>query len=341
MRMTGFGKPPLGQADGRRAHVRRPVARAPDGQSPDRWRRDRRASTARAASYASPAPTMPASFSSAATTVVSPRSRAAAARCRATSRPDATTPRRAPPATAFDSAGRGPRRVVAWTIRQMRPRFTGRSRSRAFDVVAQEVRPVHGLLHDAAIHVDDVERAVGAAEQVHRPEALVPRREDLSLRIAVDRAQAAGAVVQDPVPVDEVRRRVGDERVAVAAPAAADRRDRSPASRRPGSSRTCRRGGRTGRGSRGSRRASDVSARSIDCSREISGSYRPRVRARFGFLHVIVRRDEVDEQRQHRSRSGIRARRRPSTRPTARAGSAAAISNLPFFERRCQSCSEV
>ena len=41
------------------------------------------------------------------------------------------------------------------------------------DVVAEVVGPVSAVLDDAAIHVDDEERAVGPRKQVDRAEALV------------------------------------------------------------------------------------------------------------------------------------------------------------------------
>ena len=94
-------------------------------------------------------------------------------------------------AGAFDSAGARSRFVVSCTIRQIRPRFTGFSEIAGLDVVAQEIGPVDLFLHDAAIHVDDVERAVGRGQHVHRTEALVRRREDLPLVVAVDRLQPA------------------------------------------------------------------------------------------------------------------------------------------------------
>ena len=100
----------------------------------------------------------------AASSAAAPRSRrrarpSTAARYRATSRSDARASHQIG-GQGLRERRRRSRFVVLCTIRQIRPRPTGFSRSRP-DVVAQEIGPVALFLHDPAIHVDDVQGAVG------------------------------------------------------------------------------------------------------------------------------------------------------------------------------------
>ena len=82
------------------------------------------------------------------------------------------------------------------------------------DLVLQVLRLVLQVLDHAAVHVGDVERAVGGRQQVDRAEALVGRGEELALRMRVGRGEpAVGAFLHD-VAAHQVARRLGDEDVA-------------------------------------------------------------------------------------------------------------------------------
>ena len=70
------------------------------------------------------------------------------------------------------------------------------------------------MLEDPAIHVDDVERAVGRIGQIHGPEALVGRGQELPLVVRLSRAQRASVVAQDDA-ADEIGGRLGDEDISV------------------------------------------------------------------------------------------------------------------------------
>ena len=76
----------------------------------------------------------------------------------------------------------------------------GRSRSAARavrdDVIAQVLGDEAAVLDDAAIHVDDVERAVGRVRQIHRPEALVGRRQELRRVVRLLRLERRAVVAQ-------------------------------------------------------------------------------------------------------------------------------------------------
>ena len=80
----------------------------------------------------------------------------------------------------------------------------------------------------AAVHVDDVQRAVGRRGQVHRPEPLVGRGDELAALVGLLAAQRRAVVGHDDA-ADQVAGRLGDEHVAVAVPPAAGRRDRPSA----------------------------------------------------------------------------------------------------------------
>ena len=116
-RLVRLGEPALGQPDRRRAHVGRLVRERALRPAPARARRGRRASTARAASCASPALRREL-----ASTAARPTSRraapAAAARCRATSRSDATAS--APAAPGSPSTARAPGRAASCRARSAR-----------------------------------------------------------------------------------------------------------------------------------------------------------------------------------------------------------------------------
>ena len=64
------------------------------------------------------------------------------------------------------------------------------------DVIAQVLRDVGALLDHAAIHVDDVERAVGGVGQEDRPEALVGGGEELRLVVGLARPQRPAVVAR-------------------------------------------------------------------------------------------------------------------------------------------------
>ena len=113
-----------------------------------------------------------------------------------------------------EAAASVPRVVVSCTTRQIRPRPIGCSSPRRDDLVAQVFRDVAAVLNDAAVHVHDVQRAVGRRRQIHRPEALVGRREELARSYAFARAQRR-AVVADDDAADQFAGRLGDEDVAV------------------------------------------------------------------------------------------------------------------------------
>ena len=91
-----------------------------------------------------------------------------------------------------------------------------RSTGRAFaeDVVAQIDRQGQPVLDDPAIHVDDVERAVGRVGEKDRPETLVGRGEELAAFVRLARPQRRAVVGQDDA-ADEVGGRLGDEDVPV------------------------------------------------------------------------------------------------------------------------------
>ena len=69
------------------------------------------------------------------------------------------------------------------------------------------------MLHDAARHVGDVERAVGAVVEVHRAEALARAGQKFPAFIRVLRGDPAVLFREDEA-LHEVRRRLGGERVA-------------------------------------------------------------------------------------------------------------------------------
>ena len=96
------------------------------------------------------------------------------------------------------------------------------------DVIAQ----VHGgrrpVLDHAAIHVDDVERAVGSVGDVDRPEALVGGGQELGAIIRLARPDRR-AVVAEYDPADEDSPPARRRKRSRTAPPAAGRRDRSTA----------------------------------------------------------------------------------------------------------------
>ena len=82
------------------------------------------------------------------------------------------------------------------------------------DVIAQIFGDVGALLDDAAVHVDDVERAVGRVGEPHRPEALVRGGEELPFLVGLPCPQSP-SVILDHDPADQVGGRIDDEHVAV------------------------------------------------------------------------------------------------------------------------------
>src|SRR5204862_1533719 len=65
------------------------------------------------------------------------------------------------------------------------------------DVIAHIFRDVGPLLDDAAIHVDDVERAIRSVRQPYRTEPLIRRRQKLSSVVGLAHAEARAGVVDD------------------------------------------------------------------------------------------------------------------------------------------------
>ena len=117
---------------------------------------------------------------------------------------------------AFESAGGAGRRAVALAVDDA-PDASPADRQLhlvRLDVLGQVAAPQAARLHDAAIHVDDIQVAVRPVERGHWTKPLIRRREKLSLRVAVLRLQPARPVVHDHHAVHEIGRRVGDERVA-------------------------------------------------------------------------------------------------------------------------------
>ncbi len=114
--------------------------------------------------------------------------RATAARCRATIRSDASAPRPAPRMSLSRTKGWGPpRRLVHHAPDAAVPdRLFELARH---DLIAQVLGDVTAVLDDAAIHVDNVERAVGRGRQVDRTEALVGGREEFAALVGLLPAQ--------------------------------------------------------------------------------------------------------------------------------------------------------
>ena len=81
------------------------------------------------------------------------------------------------------------------------------------DLLPQEGRHVGLVLDDAAVHVRDVERAVRTDRERHRPEPLVGAREELAIGESIPRDRQP-IVLRHVEPLDRVRRRLADERVA-------------------------------------------------------------------------------------------------------------------------------
>ena len=70
------------------------------------------------------------------------------------------------------------------------------------------------MLDDAAVEIDDVERAVGTREQVDRAETLVGRSQELRL-VVIRRGHEGAAFGLHHVALDEIARGLAHERVAV------------------------------------------------------------------------------------------------------------------------------
>ena len=139
--------------------------------------------------------------------------RAAAAPCRATSHSGARGDRRARPGDWRDSDGlrRAPRRLVHDSIdAPVAERGLQLARE---DLIAQVLGDVVAMLDDAVIHVDEVERAVRRVRQIHRPEALVGRGQELGALVRLPRDELR-AVVMDDDAADEVGGGIDDEDVA-------------------------------------------------------------------------------------------------------------------------------
>ena len=82
------------------------------------------------------------------------------------------------------------------------------------DLLAQVGGQRDAVLDDAAVEIDDIERAVGAREQVDRAETLVGRSQELRL-VVVRRAHEGAAFGLHHVAFDEVASGLAHERVAV------------------------------------------------------------------------------------------------------------------------------
>ena len=81
------------------------------------------------------------------------------------------------------------------------------------DLVLQVLRLVLPVLDHAAVHVGDVERAVRRRQQVHRPEPLVGRGEELAARMRVGRGEPAVGAFLQGVASHQVAGGLGDEHV--------------------------------------------------------------------------------------------------------------------------------
>src|SRR5262249_39190908 len=101
-----------------------------------------------------------------------------------------------------------------------------------FDLLTKVRRDQAVVLNDAAIHVDDVERAVRTGTEVDWTEPLVGRGDEVSLRVRIAAHDAAVRRGQD-LPLHQVAYRLRDEAVAIdlgqqlaaVAPRAARRRE--------------------------------------------------------------------------------------------------------------------
>ena len=82
------------------------------------------------------------------------------------------------------------------------------------DVTTEVLRHIRALLDDAAVHVHDIERAVGGIREVHRPEALVRGRDEFPSLVRLPRLHRLGVHGQDDAAHD-VGGRIRDEGVPV------------------------------------------------------------------------------------------------------------------------------
>ena len=152
-----------------------------------------------------------------------------AARYRATSRSDATAPGRGAPASRTTTMAAGPDGSCRARRGQMRPRPDRLFELSREDLIAQILGDVAAVLDDAAIHVDDVERAVGRRRQVHGPETLVGRGDEFAAFGRPFVPRSVVPVVGDDDPADEIARPARRRRRCRTTPPAADRRGRRSA----------------------------------------------------------------------------------------------------------------
>ncbi len=116
---------------------------------------------------------------------------------------------------AAESKSPEPRRrssLVAGRIsRHRRPRsFSGGQVHLGPDVIGD--RP--GVFDIEPVHVDDMQRPVRRVDEGDRPEPVVGRRQELRFGLGPDRPER-DAVGNQPLAVDDVRRHIGDEDIAV------------------------------------------------------------------------------------------------------------------------------
>ena len=185
------------------------------------------------------------------------------------------------------------------------------------DLIAQVLRDVALVLDDPVVHVDDVQRAVGRRGQIHRPEPLVGRGDELAALVRLLAAQHRAVVGHDDA-ADQVAGRLGEEHVAVqfrGQPVAAIERRRAH----------CR--------ERGERLVRPQDAVLITAVHAGSRPDRPhgvevagieRLVAAAGPHHARVARVVGCRHDVHEQRRGVRvavdaAARRPGSRPTGRA----------------------
>src|SRR5690349_11474011 len=82
------------------------------------------------------------------------------------------------------------------------------------DVIAKIFSDISALLDDAAIHVDDVERAVGRVRDPDGTEAFIGRGDEFSALVRFPHTQTRAGVFND-APADEVGGGFRDEDVPV------------------------------------------------------------------------------------------------------------------------------